>query len=372
MTRKSVWFLIMTMLVLSTILLANRAVSLAAPGASPSYFPTPDNPKPPTPEPTSPAGGGGSSGGGGGGGSRFLDCNSSISGSVTDFGSMVPASGAVVEIGSSGWKSQTPADSNGHFTFNGLCRGAAYVKVLVPPGSLLTNPGAEVALDGKNHVLADLGFFLPLPQAVSAPGVQPASEPLVLSPGVQQSASTTPAQNSAGVSRPVPLSEGVGITVSAPRSVRRGLDAQVNVSIQNGGPAKVGGTVVRLPLASGLKLSEADTSRGSLQMQVVPQSPAKAGGLDAPSRAASSELVVNVGTLAPGDVVLIATKIAFPPDATSQASRAEIQAYAISGGNSYSSNVAVIAVEETGGPLIAVLPSSNNSGFAEARREFLW
>ena len=371
MGRKSTWFLILTVLILSTIVLANWAVSSAAPGTSPSYFPTPDQPKPPTPgpRPTTPSGGGG---GGGGGGSRFLDCNSSITGSVTDFGSMVSGSGVLVEIGSSGWKSQMPADTNGHFTFNGLCKGTAYVRAVVPQGSLLTNPNAEVELDGKNHTSVDLGFFPPLPQAVSFPGAEPTSEPLASSAVVPQPASPQPAGAATSAPRAVRLPEGVSISVSAPRNVRNGLYAAVTVSLQNGGPGNSGNTMVRMPLAAGMVLREADTSRGSLRMQVVPQTTARVGGLGAPIRTPASELIVDVGMLSPGDVVVIATKIGFEQDVDAPASQAEIQANAVSGNSSYWSNVAVINVEETGGPLVVVLPTTGDDSYAHAFREFLW
>ena len=374
MGRKSAWFLILTMIILSAAFVASWAVSSAAPGVSPSCFPTPDEPKPPTsaPKPTKPSNGGGGSGGGGGGGSRFLDCNSSISGFVTDFGGMVPAAGVLVEIGSSGWKSQTPADTNGHFAFNGLCKGTAYVKAVVPAGSLLTNPNAEVELDGKNKTLVDLGYFLPLPQAASFPAAEPISEPALSSSSVPQLVPSQAVPAPTDVPRLVRLPEGVSVSVSAPQRVRKGLAAAVSISVQNGGPDNTGNTIVRMPLASGMALKEADTSRGSLKMQVIPQAVGKTGGFSAPLRTLPSELIVHVGTLAPGDVVLIATKIAFQQDAVSPGTQAEIQARAVSGNSSYWSNVALITVEETGEPLIAVLPTTGENSYMQTFREFLW
>ena len=375
MDRKFRLLVLLTIVVMVSMALVGPSITSAVPGTAslaqeappPPPPPPPDTPVPP-PEPTKkPGGGGGGGGSSSGGGSRFLHCNSTIKGFVTDYGSMVPGSGVLVEVGASGWKNQTPADTNGYFSFQGLCKGTAYVKVIVPPGSLNTNPNAEVVLDGKNHVKVDLGFFPPVPQAASPAGTKPDSEPLVTSPPVSQTA--PPA--STGLSPPASLPQGVAVSVSAPRTVRVGMDAQVNISVQNGGPASAPNAVAHIPLAAGVVLKEAHTSRGSLRVEVVPLAVGKAGGVGAPLRSPGSELVVDVGALAPGDAVLIATKIGFK-NTMVPGSKTEIQAEVLSGGDSYRSSVVVVTLEETGRPFQVTLPTTGSDNHSQYFQEFLW
>jgi hypothetical protein len=133
----------------------------------------------------------------------------------------------------------------------------------------------------------------------------------------------------------------------------------------------VSDAIVHVPLAAGVVLKEAHTSRGSLRVEVVPLAVGKAGGVGAPVRSPGSELVVDVGALAPGDVVLIASKIRFK-HTTIPGSTAAIQAEVLSGGNSYRSNVVVVTLEETGGSFQVTLPTTGSGNYTQYFQEFLW
>jgi len=349
------------------------ATSAAPPSVHPNLPPPPTAEKP-TPQPK-PTGGGG---GGGNtehkfGGSRFPHCNSTVEGFVTNYSAMAPGSGVLVEIGGGGWKNQIPADDNGYFAFKGLCPGTGYVRVVVPPGSLLTNPNAEVALDGKNQVRVDQGFFLPVLQAASGGSwAQPSPAPVVTSAASLQLAPAVPQPSSSAVT----LLPGMAISLVAPRTVRVGMDAQVNISIQNGGPGQVASVVVHLPLAAGIRLQEADTSRGALKMEQIPQALSKAAegkvaGVAAPAYAAASKLVVEIGALPPGEVVLIATKVRFR-ETVLPGGQAQMQAQVWSDGAVYRSNTVVITLEETGSPFQITLPTTGEDGYLRRFHELLW
>jgi len=359
----------LTVVVVAGLMAGSLAVTWAAPSpAHRNLPPPPTSEKPPTPEPKPTDGGGG--GGGGGeskfGGSRFPHCNSTVEGFVTNYSAMAPGSGVLVEVGGGGWRNQVLADDNGYFAFKGLCPGTGYVRVIVPPGSLLTNPDAEVALDGKNHVRVDQGFFLPVLQAVSGDS----SVRLTPSPA----ASPAPVLQRAPAA--VALPPGVAVSLSAPRTVRVGMDARLNVSVQNGGPGQATGVVVRVPLATGIRLQEADTSRGGLKIEQVPQALGQArggrvSGLAAPRGATASELVIDIGTLPPGEVVLITTKFRFK-ETVPPGSQAQFQALVWNGGVVYRSNVAVVTLEEAGSPFQFTLPTTGEGGYLRRCQEWLW
>lgn len=372
MDRKAPLIVLLAVVAMVILMAVSLSMTSAAPSpALPNLPPPPTSEKPPTvaPKPTSGGGGGGSSSGGGG--NRFLHCNSTVDGFVTDYGSMIPGSGVLVEVGGGGWKNQIPADDNGYFAFRGLCQGTAYVRVIVPPGSLLTNPNAEIVLDGKNQVRVEQGFFLPRPQAASASGdTKPAPVPLVASDSIQQVVPVAPQPQLVPVV-PLNLPKGVTVNLSAPRSVRAGMDAQINISVQNGGPGNATGVVLRLPLAEGIKLQEADTSRGALKMNIVPQVLGKVGGFAAPASASASELVVDVGVLPAGDVLLVATKIRFK-DTAPPGSQAQMQAQVWSAGTSYRSDVAVITLEEAGSLFQITLPTTGGDDYLRHFHDLLW
>lgn len=358
---------VLAVVIVMGLMAASLAVTSAAPSPAYPNLPPPPTAEKPTPQPK-PTGGGDGGGGGSrtGGGSRFPHCNSTVDGYVTNYSAMAPGSGVLVEIGGGGWRNQVPADDNGYFAFQGLCPGMGYVRVVVPPGSLLTNPNAEVALDGKNHVRVEQGFFLPLPQAASAGG-EPTRvpEPIVTSAPVPQLAPAV-----------IAMPPGMAVSLSAPRTVRVGMDAKVNISVQNGGPGQVTGVVVRVPLATGIRLQEADTSRGGLKIEQVPQALGKAAlgkvsGLAAPHAAATSELVIDVGALPPGEMVLIATKVRFKENVPA-GSQAQFQALVWSGGTVYRSNAVVMTLEETGSPFDMTLPTTGEGGYLRRCQEWLW
>jgi hypothetical protein len=375
-------FSTIVVVVLLVVLLPGASVSLAAPAAVPLHRVSllPPNPEPgptdsppgPSPEPS----GGGGGGGGGGedhGGTRFPHCNSTVDGFVVNYADHSPGTGVTVEVGGPGWKAQTLADSNGYFKVGGLCAGAAYARVIIPPGALPTNPNAEALLDGKNLTQFDLGFFPPAAWLAGEPkpSLVAAAPPLVQSTPERPSIVVTVV-----VPRPAlisPSATGLLVDVSAPRTVRAGLNAPVNVSVRNAGPGKALNTVISLPLAAGLELQEANTSKGALKIQVVPQGPGVKGpGLNAPVMTKPSTLLVDVGTLAPGQAVLVATKIKFRED-MSAGSQAQLQAQAMADGKTYQSKPVIIDLTETGGPLKAsFLPVTGANNYRQYFRDLLW
>jgi hypothetical protein len=69
-------------------------------------------------------------------------------------------------------------DDQGHFGFGGLCAGTASLRATLPGGDVL--PAAAANLDGKNHVLVELGSTAlgaatPGSTATPAPQEQPAA-----------------------------------------------------------------------------------------------------------------------------------------------------------------------------------------------------
>jgi len=365
--------------VLLIALLPGSSVSLAAPDAAPLHrgFLLPPIPEPeptePSPEPSEPSEGGGGGDGGGHGGTRFPHCNSTVDGFVVNYADHSPGTGVAVEVGGSGWKTQILADSNGYFKAGGLCPGTAYARVIIPPGALPTNPNAEATLDGTNLTQFDLGFF---PPAAGLTGVTKPSLVAAAPPLVQSIPERSPVIVTVVLPNPTlisPSATGLLVDVSAPRTVRAGLNAPVNVSVRNAGPGKAVNTVISLPLAAGLELQEANTSKGALKIQVVPQGPGVKGpGLNAPVRTRPSTLLVNVGTLAPGQAVLVATKIKFRED-LSAGSQAQLQAQAMADGKTYQSKLMVIDLTETGGPLKATfLPVTGADNYRQYFRDLLW
>ncbi len=321
--------MLLTLVAIGVAMVLSSPGLLAAPGAAqlqaPPLPPPPPPPAPPQPTSAPPpsdgtpvpsSGGGGGGGGSSYGGSRFLKCNSTIKGFVTNYADRSPGSGAIVQIGRSGWKSEMPADSNGHYEFGGLCEGMAFVKVLVPEGGLPTNPDAEAVLDGKNLVSVDLGFFPP-PPADQLAATQLTAAPLLAAPAVRIVApGATPAppviEAVAAGSGPsdVPLSPGISVQLNAPRVVRSGLAARMTASIRNGGPNQATGTIVTIPIPPGVVLQEVTTSRGQLKMTTT-----GAAMLGNASGAKGSALVVEAGNLAVGQSVVIAGLVRFDDNA---------------------------------------------------------
>jgi hypothetical protein len=273
-----------------------------------------------------------------------------------------------VEIGASGWKSQAVADSNGHYSFGGLCEGMAYVKLLLPEGSLPTNPNAEAVLDGKNVIQVDLGFFPPAPtmQAEISTG-EPA--PVVSIP-VPAAPQILPAQEPVLLAQPT--AEGISVEVSAPGAVRAGLAAKVTISVKNTGRLQVGGVEVLLSLPSDAVLEEANTSRGALKLAVArPGGWLKPGGLNIPLRAQDNSLVVQVGTLAAGEVAVISAQLKFKDNAALGV-RTDLRAEVRTEGKSYLSQVIPLTLKETGGAFQVALPTTGDSTYAQYLRDFLW
>ena len=375
---KALFFLTVVAMVLAVVV--NSSGVFAAPGAVPPGLPPPPTEPVPTKKPPRPSDGG-VSGGGGGGGSRFLHCNSTVSGFVTNYADKSPGAGTLVEIGNSGWKNQMPADSNGYFYFGGLCEGIAYVKVLVPEGGLPTHPNAEAVLDGQNQVQVDLGYFPPAPQAEFLGGEESAPSPTPITIAVPQVGPTvlivprsTP--ETASSSKPIPVlkreAEGVTVKLSAPRTVRAGMAGQVAISVKNGGPGKAANTVVTLPLSADLMLQEADTSRGALKVQPASQtSETKILSLSNAGKSRDSDLVVNVGTLAPQEAALIVTKISFK-ESISPGAQAQLQAEVMTEGKSYTSEAIGLTLEETGGAFQINLPTTGANTYLQYFRNLLW
>jgi uncharacterized repeat protein (TIGR01451 family) len=351
---------------------ANVHLDQAPPPPPPTSAPPPSDGTP-----SSSSHGGGSSSGGG---SRFLRCNSTIKGFVTNYADRSPGAGAVVQIGASGWKNETPADSNGHYEFGGLCEGTAYVKVLVPEGGLPTNPDAEAVLDGKNEVAVNLGFFPPAPLDQAVAATQPTVEPLVVAtpvPVVLPAVTSVRVPAEAAVVARVPvvaqLPPGLSVQVAAPHAVSIGLAARMTVSVKNGGPDKADGMVITIPVPDNVVLQEVSTSRGQLRVMTPGAalgSSVKLLGHSA-SDAPTGGLVVEAGNLAAGQGVVIAAQVKFRDEAA-VGSTAELRAEVTAGGRSNQSNVVSLALGESGASSEVGLPPTGNNGFAGYYRDLLW